>query len=185
MFIRTERLFLRPGWAEDSAELHAGIGDEGIVRNLCRAPWPYEPQHARDFVEGMDPRSPAFLVTLPGEKGAQVIGGIGLAKDAGATELGYWIARDHWGRGYAAEAGRAVLSLARTLGHRRIEARHFADNPASGRVLRKLGFRPTGAVVRCASAARTETSPSIAYAVELGGADCDGDGNGMAAKRAA
>ena len=55
--------------------------------------------------------------------------------------MGYWIARDHWGRGYASEAGRAALEVVRALGHRRVQAGHYVDNPASGRVLRKLGFR--------------------------------------------
>lgn len=49
MFIRSERLFLRPGWPEDWAELLALIDDESVVRNLARAPWPYSPADARAF----------------------------------------------------------------------------------------------------------------------------------------
>ncbi|WP_370073167.1 GNAT family N-acetyltransferase [Novosphingobium sp. THN1] len=50
MFIRSERLFLRPAWPEDWAELHALIDDEAVVRNLSRAPWPYGPDDAKRFV---------------------------------------------------------------------------------------------------------------------------------------
>src|SRR5690606_6266556 len=60
--------------------------------------------------------------------------------------MGYWIARAHWGHGYASEAGRAVIDVARALGHKRLTAGHYVDNPASARVLRKIGFRETGEV---------------------------------------
>jgi RimJ/RimL family protein N-acetyltransferase len=69
----------------------------------------------------------------------------GLHEDGGQIEVGYWIAPTHWGPGvYATEALTGLLALARLAGHRRIVSRHAADNPASGRVLRKAGFRPTG-----------------------------------------
>ena len=141
MFIRSERLFLRPGWPEDWAELFALIDDEAVVRHLARAPWPYRADDARAFAAlAQDGRYPHFFVTLPGTEGAQLIGSVGLIPDeqgppGAAPLLGYWIARAQWGRGFATEAARAVLTLAATLGHRRVAARHFLDNPASGRVL--------------------------------------------------
>ena len=82
-------------------------------------------------------------------------------------ELGYWIARRHWGRGFATEAGRAVLAMARTLGHARIAASHFLDNPASGRVLAKLGFRATGRTIRRWSCARGQAVAGTEYAIDL------------------
>ena len=182
MFIRTERLFLRPGWPEDWTELLGLIADEGIVRNLARAPWPYRSDHARDFArKGQHPRMPHFFVTLPGAGGSTLIGtaGLGEAED-GSVQLGYWIARDHWNRGYATEAARAVLSLARTLGHGRITARHFLDNPASGRVLRKAGFAPTGRVTASSSLARREPALAALYVVDFddaGGSDTPGGSN--------
>lgn len=187
MFIRSERLFLRPGWPEDWAELYERIADEGIVRNLAKAPWPYEPGHAREFAaRPQESRSPHFLVTLPGARGAELVGCVGLARDeAGETELGYWIAREHWGRGYATEAARAVLGLARALGHRRVVAGHFVDNPASGRVLVKCGFRPAGSLRQRFSVARGGAVPTLAYAVELTGPNgCDTE-DALGAMRAA
>ncbi len=188
MFIRSERLFLRPGWPEDWEELLAGIGDEAVVRNLAKAPWPYTADDARWFSsKPQDQRCPHFFVTVPtSSEPARIIGGVGLALSDGEIELGYWIARDSWGRGYATEAARAVLRLARMLGHRRISAGHFADNPASGRVLNKVGFKPTGEVRPRFSCARGSEAPAVIHALELGlPSDCDGGGDPDMAMRAA
>jgi RimJ/RimL family protein N-acetyltransferase len=178
MFIRSERLFLRPGWPEDWAELLAVIDDEQVVRHLARAPWPYGPDDARAFASlPQAEKYPHFFVTLPGAHGARLVGTVGLVESEGEAELGFWIARAQWNRGYGTEAIRAVLSLARTLGHRRITARHFIDNPACGRVLSKAGFRATGQTRPCHSPARQGAEPALYYAVDLLGAgNCDDDG---------
>jgi RimJ/RimL family protein N-acetyltransferase len=178
MFIRTERLFLRPGWPEDWEELHAAIADEAIVRNLSRVPWPYTPEDARDFIAQPQERLlPRFLVTLPGSRGTRLIGGCGLHRDDGAVSLGYWLDRSHWGMGYATEAAGAVLRLARTLGHRRIVAGHALDNPSSGRVLQKVGFRATGRVAAKDSRSRGYPVRVALYEVDLGDSG-DNDGSG-------
>lgn len=174
MFHRSERLFLRPAWPEDWEDVLWGIADEGVVRNLARAPWPYTAENAREFVSRpQDPRYPGFLIELPGDAGRQAIGCIGLADRDGEAELGYWIARPWWGRGFATEAARGVLEIARLLGHRRVSAGHFTDNPASGRVLRKLGFRPTGCVRPRHSCARGEATPAVEYGLDLSVAEDD------------
>jgi len=186
MFIRSERLFLRPAWPEDWEELHPLVADEGLVRNLARAPWPYTADDAREFVaRKQDKLLPNFLVTLPSAKGSRIIGSAGLAADGGQVELGYWIARGDWGRGYATEAARAVLRVAAALGHRRIVAGHFVDNPASGRVLVKAGFRPTGDLRSKFSRARARNVPSLAYEIELAGCCGGGDDGGEEDRRMA
>ena len=147
MFYRSERLFLRPAFPEDSRELYHAICDARIVAMLARAPWPYRMSDAEEFcARPADPQSPRFLVTLPGEKGAPIVGTVGLHEEQDGLELGYWIARDYWGRGFATEAARGALEIARALGRERVLAGHYVDNPASGRVLRKLGFRETGEI---------------------------------------
>lgn len=165
MFARTERLLLRPAWGEDAPAILAAIGEEAIVRNLATAPWPYRLEHAQAFVRlERDPRHPCFLVFARTRAAPQLVGGIGIHPDpSGQVELGYWIARPHWGRGYATEAGRAVLGIARALGHKPLVAGHFLDNPASGAVLWKLGFRPTGKVVQRHSLARGGDAPSALF----------------------
>ncbi len=190
MFIRSERLFLRPGWPEDWQDLLARIAVPEVIKNLATAPWPYTADHARDFAQKQqDARCPHFFVTVPASiTPGDLIGCVGLGRDddSGDVQLGYWFGREHWGRGYATEAARAVLRLARTLGHQRIVAKHFTDNPASGRVLAKLGFHPTGELRSSYSLARGCEAPALVYAAEFSGAsDSDGDDDGFAGMRAA
>ncbi|QDP19858.1 GNAT family N-acetyltransferase [Sphingomonas xanthus] len=146
MFARTERLLLRPGWAEDAPELACAIADEQIVRNLATAPWPYALEDAEAFLAApRDPVLPSFLICERTDGPPRIIGACGLGRrPSGAVELGYWIARQHWGKGFATEAGRALIDIARTLKLPRLEGSHFVDNPGSGRVLEKLGFVSTG-----------------------------------------
>jgi RimJ/RimL family protein N-acetyltransferase len=169
MFFRSERLFLRPGWPEDWQELLCRIDDEGVARNLAKVPWPYTAQDARWFAsQPQDQRCPHFFVTLPtSARPAEIIGCVGLAQDGDEVELGYWFAREHWGRGYASEAARAVIAIARTLGHKRLVAGHFVDNPASGRVLRKVGFQPTGQIRQRFSLARGHEVTSVEHGLDL------------------
>lgn len=168
MFHRTQRLLLRPIWAEDWQDILSGISDEGVVRNLARAPWPYSAQDARDFAgRAHDARLPSFLAILPSPNGQMVVGCAGLALDGDNVELGYWIARQYWGRGFATEAARGVMEIARLIGHRQLIAGHFTDNPASGRVLRKLGFQPTGQVIERHSCGRDEMADMVEYKCDL------------------
>jgi RimJ/RimL family protein N-acetyltransferase len=148
MFARTERLLLRPGWREDAPALAAAIGNEAIVRNLATAPWPYGEEDAESFLTRMEADGlPNFLIFSRTLGAPRLVGGCGIRPDeSGAPELGYWIARPYWGLGFATEAGRAVVQVARAMNLPRLRAMHALDNPASGNVLRKIGFRPTGRV---------------------------------------
>ena len=87
-----------------------------------------------------------------------------------SVELGYWIARPFWGRGLATEACEALVDIARTLGFQSLEGSHFLDNPASGRVLEKLGFEPLGIVAPRLSCARGEEVPARLMRLELASA---------------
>ena len=156
MFARTDRLLLRPGWAEDAQALAQAIGDEMIVRNLATAPWPYRLRDAEAFLAApRDPVLPSFLIFERTDGAPRLVGACGLGRrPSGAVELGYWIARPHWGRGFATEACVALIDIARTLGLQTLEGSHFIDNPASGRVLEKLGFQPIGITAPRMSCAR-------------------------------
>ena len=171
MFARTERLLLRPGWAEDAPALAKAIGEQAIVRNLATAPWPYALDHARAFLateRGADEAS--FLIFRRTMGAPQLIGGAGFGRMPGTNEveMGYWIARPYWGLGYATEAGRAIVDIARNgLRLRKLHAGHFLDNPASGRVLEKLGFRPTGLTLPRFSCGRGEAAPCRLFELDL------------------
>lgn len=146
MFARTKRLTLRPGWPEDAAALTQAIAHESVAMKLARLPWPYREEHAADFLAM--PRGPveaSFLIFAHDGGMPRLVGGIALTPTADAHELGYWLTPAAWGRGYATEAGLAVIDMARhALPVTRLRAYHHIENPASGNVLRKLGFRRTG-----------------------------------------
>jgi len=185
MFIRTERLLLRPLFQEDWREVLAGICDERVISMLARAPWPYSAEHAGDFrTMRLHPKDWHFAITLPGDDGAPLIGQVGLCPyegsdtrsdtgsdgASGEQELGFWIAPAWQGQGFATEAVLGVIEIARALGIKRIEAGHYLDNPASGRVLRKSGFAETGRIrpTRCAGR-NGALLPARRYACELVG----------------
>jgi RimJ/RimL family protein N-acetyltransferase len=161
MFARTKRLLLRPGFPEDAPAIAEAIADEAIVRNLATAPWPYALRDAEAFLAApRDPVLPAFLIAERTDGAPRLVGACGLGRrPSGAVELGYWIARPHWGRGIATEAATALIDIARALGLPGSRRSHFLDNPASGRVLEKLGFRPTGIVAPRPAARAARTRP--------------------------
>lgn len=162
MFARTERLLLRPGFPEDAAALAAGIGDESVARNLSRVPWPYRISDAEAFLASpRDPILPSLVIAERRRTKPRLVGGCSLARrPSGAVELGFWVARPHWGRGIATEACSALIAIARALGLPAVEASHFLDNPASERVLEKLGFLPTGLVAPRFNRARGTELPA-------------------------
>jgi RimJ/RimL family protein N-acetyltransferase len=169
MFARTERLLLRPGWAEDAPALARAIADEAIVRNLATAPWPYGEAEAEAFLSApRDPILPTFVITERTDAAPRLIGACGFSRrPSGAVELGYWIARRYWNQGFATEAGAALVEIARMLGFERLEASHFLDNPASGRVLEKLGFIATGLTAHHFSCARNGEAPTRLFRLQL------------------
>ncbi len=174
MFARTERLLLRPGWLEDAPALARAIGEEAVVRNLATAPWPYGEADAQAFLrQPIDPMQPRFLIFARTGGAPRLVGGCGIKPDeTGTPELGYWIARPYWGLGFATEAGRQLVGIARALHLPRLTAGHFLDNPASGAVLRKLGFKPTGKVAQRHSLARGGAAAVALF--EEGDADAEG-----------
>lgn len=166
----TDRLHLRPGRREDAPALLSAIADEDIVRNLASAPWPYELADAERLASHpFNVKEPRLFIfrEVPGT--AELIGVAGLDQmPTGEVELGYWIAKAHWNHGYASEVGRRMIEIARTeLALSRLVAGYFIDNPASGRVLRKLGFVPQSEVVDRHSRARGGTAACQMCSLDL------------------
>ncbi len=169
MFARTPRLLLRPGFPEDAPALAAAIADQAIARNLANVPWPYRMRDAEAFLASpRDPILPSLLVFERTHGAPRLIGACGLGRrPSGAVEMGYWIARAHWGQGYATEACSALVDIARMLGLASLEGSHFLDNPASARVLEKLGFSARGLIAPRMSCARGEEVPARLMRLDL------------------
>ncbi len=155
--IDTRRLTLRaPRW-DDCARIAELAGDYDICKQTLRMPWPYALKDAQDFVTRVAAqdhrRDRTFLIES--ERDGPV-GMIGFFSDADPyPELGYWIGKPFWGRGFATEAANAALRwAARDWKKRAVTAGHFVDNPVSGTVLTKAGFLYTGEVRRQFSRAR-------------------------------
>lgn len=149
--LSTSRLMLRPPEEADIPALIRIAGDWEVARRLSRVPHPYTEEDARFFLTNIAPKSHVWAITqgadMQGE-GQPMIGVISLSRDPeepAALNLGYYIGQDHWGHGYATEAGRAVVAYGlEKVGPSGLKAQFHADNPASGHILEKLGFMPVG-----------------------------------------
>ena len=171
--LKTERLLLRGPDARDVGAIVSIAGDWEVSRRLGRVPHPYSEKDARFFLETVVPNELTWAITWP-ETG-ELIGMVGLKPEAGGTaaELGYWVARRWWGIGIATEAARAVVDYAfDTLQRPWLTAGYFLDNPASGRVLGKLGFVETGPEMRPCLAVGS-TLPSMELQLEAGRRLCE------------
>ena len=145
--MRTPRLVLSPLDPRYAAPLFELLNDWDVVRMLAEVPWPLGYADVETFLRRDPGGTDAFVIL--GD-----LGPIGVAsfKRPGSGEpprkmprLGYWIGRRHWGRGYGAEAVGALVDHAfRNDAGERIGAGVFHDNPASRRLLEKLGFSEVG-----------------------------------------
>ena len=183
MFVRTERLLLRPGWIEDAPALARAIGDEAVARNLAKVPFPYTPAQAREYLSRESGALPSLLIFARTARVPRLVGGIGLHRDeAGEVELGYWIARPFWGLGFATEAGRGVVDLA----HRglRGEAAGIGPLPRQSRVrpgAAEAGLPSSGATAARHSVARGGEVPCLLFARDKGDAVAEPAGRALAA----
>ena len=148
--LETERLLLRPFEPSDAWDVQRLAGDRAIADTTLNVPHPYEDGMAEEWISTHQPGFEAgklanFAIVL--RASGELIGAIGLriVRRFERAVLGYWIGRPYWGNGYCTEAGRAILEHGfGTLKLNRIHASHLTRNPASGRVMRKLGMAHEG-----------------------------------------
>lgn len=159
--LTTSRLVLREPRCADAARIADYAGDFEVARMTARIPYPYGKSDAEHWLAAVETEGGAFAIELGGE----FIGCCGLAMlDERTAEIGYWIGRPWWGRGFATEAVGALVTQAfRTPGLHLLRAYRFADNPASGRVLEKTGFRPVGLPTEHWCEARRALVAAISY----------------------
>lgn len=145
--LETTRLLLRPPEPGDAKAITAFM-EWDVVKNLSRPPHPYLEEHAHAFLaqqeEGHAKGNDYAFAILRKLDGA-FLGMCGVHLREQRFELGYWLGRPYWGQGFATEVARELLAFSfRNLRLDEVEAGWFHDNPASGRVLEKAGFRPDG-----------------------------------------
>ncbi len=146
--LHTERLVLRPFTLADAPDVQRLAGDRDVAATVGDIPHPYEDGLAEQWIAGHEEqfrKGDEVVFAITKNDDGHLIGAIGLhlkpGKAAFWAELGYWIGKPWWNRGYATEAAGAVLEYGfETLGLNRIQASHFGNNPASGRVMQKIGM---------------------------------------------
>lgn len=148
----------------DAEAMAAGLSDLAVARNLVAVPHPYRLQDARDFIAG-PARSPHMLCAAVEVRGV-FAGCVAIDAQTGAPELGYWLTKLFWGRGFGSRATRALVDLAfAATDLPELVSGHFVDNEASAAVLAKLGFRRSG-LVETRSRARDETVRLVTMALD-------------------
>jgi 8-oxo-dGTP diphosphatase len=151
--LKTERLTLRPFKPEDAAALHRLINNFDVARMLELVAFPYHRDDADKWIAsaiaGLAAQTACHLAITGQEDAHEIlVGAVGITIDRGSRigRLGYWVGQKYWGHGVAAEAAARLTSYAfANLEIDRITAAVATDNPASSAVLRRLGFRQTGA----------------------------------------
>ncbi len=148
--LQTERLVLRPFCLEDGPRVEQLAGTKEVAATTLTVPHPYPvgggetwiATHQEQLESGM-----GVHYAMIERSTDELIGCISLSINPShrRAELGYWIGPAYWNRGYCTEAGRALLAMGfDKLELHRIDARHFARNPSSGRVMEKLGMQREG-----------------------------------------
>ena len=148
--IETERLLLRPLSLADAPVIQVLAADREVASGADNIPHPYGAGEAEKWIGMVLARQEqgeltTFAITL-GSAG-EFIGAIGLIHhpEQSYSEMGYWLGKPFWNRGFATEAAAAMLRYAfRDLNLNRVYAAHFKSNPASGRVLEKIGMSYEG-----------------------------------------
>lgn len=134
--IETARLSLRPLTDADRPAIIDGVGNYDVVRWLSSVPYPYDDTHARAFLES-DLSAAGNCWGIEGDVGLQGVISIN-------SELGFWLARNAWGKGYLTEAGDALIDAWFAVHDEDLTSSAFVDNARSRHVLSKLGCVETG-----------------------------------------
>ena len=157
--IEAPRLRLRRLIEGDVAALVQGANDWEVARYTALIPNPYTEADAREFLDGVWQDLSAgtrHVFAIERRIEGDLIGCIEVNMGDGGDTFGYWLARAHWGKGFATEAVLAMVRFAfQNAGKGELRAAVHPDNPASARVLEKAGFGfervETGLAGRCAS----------------------------------
>lgn len=146
----TSRLVLRPFTLADALDVQRLAGDRDVASTTLRIPHPYKDGMAEEWIRTHADKfardeGTSLAVTL--RDTGTLMGAVGLeiCNEHSKAELGYWIGKPYWGKGFASEAAKALVDYGfQEAGLNRIYAHHIVRNPASGRVMLKIGMRHEG-----------------------------------------
>jgi len=148
--LRTKRLILRPFRSLDAADIQRLAGEREISSTTLHIPHPYEDgvaeqwlaTHEKSFAEGLQA---VFAIAQAQDNFLAGAIGLSLNRSHRHAEMGFWVGKPFWGRGYCTEAAREILRYGfEELDLHRIHAHYFTRNPASGRVMEKIGMKYEG-----------------------------------------
>lgn len=149
--LSTERLTLRPFTLDDAPRVQELAGNRDLASTTLNLPHPYEDGMAEQWIGGHQAQFESeqavnYAIVLSSQN--LLVGAISLMQinqRHQRAEIGYWVGKSYWNQGYCTEAAHAVLHYAfDVLGLKRVYAYHFPRNPASGRVMQKIGMRHEG-----------------------------------------
>ncbi|WP_185020604.1 GNAT family N-acetyltransferase [Histidinibacterium lentulum] len=126
-------MLLRPVEQRDAAAITAALQDWEVTRWLSSVPWPYAREDAEWFIAEAEAGRVAPLAIMRDDALLGII--------ATDDELGYWLARAHWGQGYMPEAAAAVVDAFFESRGENLASSHLEGNARSAAVLSGLGFR--------------------------------------------
>ena len=140
--LETERLILRSFVDSDAPRIAELAGNAEIADTTLRIPHPYTAGIASEWIgthQAMLDKGLALFYAIDHKERGELVGSTGIDIDflQSRADIGYWIGREYWNRGYATEAAERLLGYG-------VVSHHFARNPASGRVLEKLGMKREG-----------------------------------------
>lgn len=148
------------------------LASDPAIAATTRIPHPYPENAAAEFVAAQaKAREEGTAAQFAIEDGGRLVGVCGLAEIEGgvARELGYWVGKPFWGRGYATFAVGVVLDFAfRNLGLREVRARADESNAASRRVLEKSGLRLVGKEAGADPRRKRPEEPLCVYSITAG-----------------
>ncbi len=170
--IKTERLALRQLTLEDAPAFSKLAGDKAIARMTGSFPHPF-PLLSAEFkvmhLLAQKRRNLAYPYAIT-QDGGELMGIADLFRRSpnAALEIGYWLGKPFWGNGYVTEASHALIAEAReSLKITTLLGGVFADNPASQRIMEKLGFKLLDNTEMYFSMGRLEKAYSLNYRLDF------------------
>ena len=147
--LTTPRLTLNQFTLDDATEIQS-IHSDKLIASTTRVPYPYKLNHAIEWIQTHDTsyrEGKSVIYAIRYKNTLDLMGCISLVIDQASDrgELGYWIRKEAWNKGYCTEAGQSIIQFGfEHLNLNKIVADHMTRNHASGKVLEKLGLKKEG-----------------------------------------